>query len=318
MEHPLEELLNELRECHTLTDSIRLHHLSTLEAAEIECVREAWTELSADIRCQVTARMVEMAAADFEMDFGHIFRVGLEDEQAKVRESSIEGLWEDEDVRLIPLLISRLTEEESSDVRAAAAASLGRFVLLGELEKIRQRPFDRVCEALLAAHLEESETGEVRRRALESLAYVGTEEITELIHLAYHDPDRSTRVSAVFAMGRSSDQRWVKYVKQEIVNPGPDFRYEAARACGELQLRETVTDLEELADDVDSAVQEATLWALGQIGGNKAREILQRYANSDDEASSDAAEAALNELEFLHSDLDDLFSRIREAPDEVW
>jgi len=95
-------------------------------------------------------------------------------------------------------------------------------------------------------------------------------------------------------------------------------RLEAARACGELQLREAVIDLEELADDVDSAVQEATLWSLGQIGGNRAREILQRYVNSDDEATSAAAEAALNELEFLCGDLGDLFSRLTDTPDEVW
>ena len=318
MEHAFEELLNELRECQTLTDSVRLHHLSALEAAEIERLREAWPELSADVRCQIAARLVELAEADFELDFCYIFRLGLEDEHAKVRESSIQGLWEDEDVRLIPLLITRLTEEESSDVRAAAATSLGRFLLLGELEKIRRRPFNRVYEALLAAHLEESETVEVRRRALESLAYVGREEITELIQLAYHDPNESMRVSAVFAMGRSSDQRWAKYVKQELLNPSPEFRYEAARACGELQLREAVIDLEELADDVDSAVQEATLWSLGQIGGNRAREILQRYVNSDDEATSAAAEAALNELEFLCGDLGDLFSRLADTPDEVW
>jgi len=318
MEHPLEELLNELRECHILPDGIRLHHLSGLDTTEIERLREAWPQLKADVRCQVAARLVEMAEADFEMDFGSIFRIGLDDELAQVRESSIEGLWEDEDIRLIPLLIKRLTQEESSAVRAAAATSLGRFLLLGELEKIRPGPFNRAYAALLAAHLDESETVEVHRRTLESLAYVDKEEITELIHLAYQDPEELMRISAVFAMGRSSDQRWAKYVKHEILNPNPAFRYEAARACGELELRDAVTDLEELADDVDSEVQEATLWALGQIGGNRAREILQRYVTSDSEATSAAAEAALDELEFLHGDLDDLFSRIIDAPDEIW
>jgi len=317
MAHPLEELLEKLRECETLTDSSGLHHLSGLEPEQVTQVREVWPHLSANVRCQVAARLVNLAEADFEMDFTDIFRLGLDDENSEVRRASIEGLWEDEDVRLIPLLIKRLTDEEASDVRAAAATSLGRFLLLGELEKIRPQPFNRAYHALLAVYQEENETVEVRRRALESLAYVGNETVTNLIHQAYLNPDEKMRISAVFAMGRSSDRRWARYVKRELFSPNPEFRYEAARACGELQLTEVVEDLEELADDVDSEVQEATLWALGQIGGNGARAILERYADSDNEATSAAAEAALNELEFLHGDLDDLFARLIDAPEEL-
>ena len=123
------------------------------------------------------------------------------------------------------------------------------------------------------------------------------------------------RVSAIFAMGRSADSCWARHVCQELFSPNPELHYEAARACGELQLAEAVSELEELADDADPEVQEAALWALGQIGGGKAREILERYCHAQDEATRTAAEAALDELEFLHGELSDLFTRMIKESD---
>jgi HEAT repeat protein len=258
--------------------------------------------------------LVEIAEADFEMDFGAIFRLGLEDEDAAVRTSSIEGLWEDEDVRLVPLLAVRLREDEAPPARAAAATSLGRFVLLGELERIRPDPHRLAYETLLTTCQDAGECLEVRRRALESLAYSGEEVVAELIREAYAATEEKARVSAVFAMGRSADKRWSGPVRQELSSPNPELRYEAARACGELRLSETVAELSELAEDVDREVQEAALWSLGQIGGEKAKEILERFLRSQDEATQAAAEAALEELEFLHGDLD-FFDRLAEEND---
>lgn len=310
MERSFDILLNALRENPEMPTQASLYTLSGLDADDAMRVRGIWPNLPVELRQRMITRLAELAEADFELDFGAVFRIGLEDENAEVRTTAIEGLWEDEDVRLIPPLASRLREDESIDVRAAAATSLGRFILLGELEKIRPDPMTVAYEALLAACRDMREHMEVRRRALESLAYVGNETVAALIREAYTATPEKVRVSAVFAMGRSADACWAREVRQELFSPNPELRYEAARACGELQLSEAVAELEELTDDADPEVQEAALWALGQIGGDKARRILERYCRAGDEATRTAAEAALNELEFLHGDLSDFFTRL--------
>lgn len=315
MKRPLEVMLDDLNERAVMPSQASLYLLSNLDAADAARVREVWLGLPVTLRQRMITRLVELAEADFEVNFGALFRIGLEDEDAQVRAASVEGLWEDEDVRLVPLLAARLREDTDANVRAAAAASLGRFILLGELEKIRPGPRDVAYEALLAACQDSEESLEVRRRALESLAYVGNETVAELIRQAYAAPEEKMRVSAVFAMGRSADTRWAAQVRRELFSPSPELRYEAARACGELQLTEAVPELEELADDADPEVQEAALWALGQIGGDRARKILERYCLEGDEAAQAAAEAALDELEFLHGDLDDFFARLAREPD---
>jgi len=318
MKDLLGALLDELRESAEMPAQAPLYHLSSLAAEDVVRVREVWLGLPVELRRRLIAQLVEMAEADFEVDFGAIFRLELEDEDAAIRAAAVEGLWEDEDVRLVPLLAAALREDEAAIVRAAAAASLGRFILLGELEKIRPDTQAVAYEALLAACRDIEEDVEVRRRALESLAYTDNEAVAELIRAAYDALEEKTIVSAVFAMGRSANTRWAPRVREKLCSPNPELRYEAAWACGELQLSEAMPELEELADDADPEVQEAALWALGQVGGDKARQILERYCHTDDEATRVAAEAALDELEFLHGDLSDFFRRLIKESDSDW
>jgi HEAT repeat protein len=307
-DEPLDALLDALRESGEWPDQAALYYLSNLDAEETEMVRKMWSDMPADLRLELTSHLMKMAEADFTLNFGAIFRIAMKDASPEVREVAIEGLWEDDDVRLVPKLTERLEKDESASVRAAAAKSLGRFILLGELQKIRPKPREMAYKALVEAYRTRGEDSEVQRRALESLGYVCSEIVIASIQEAYASSEEKLRVSAVFAMGRSADSRWEQEVKQELFSINPEMRYEAARACGELQVSEAVSMLEELTEDTDAEVQEAAIWALGQIGGDKALEILERYSRASDEALRSAAEAALEEFKFLHGDLEDIFA----------
>ena len=311
---PIEVVLDGLRQNGEGLDQALLCYLSSLNVEEAERVGHVWPDLPTALRLELTSRLVKMAEADFTLSFGAVFRIAMRDEDPEVRTVAIEGLWEDEDVRLVPLLVQRLAEDDSVRVRAAAAQSLGRFILLGELGKIRPKPRTMAYTALLQALQAQDEHTQVRRRALESLAYVCNETVIASIREAYGSRSEKFRISAVFAMGRSADTRWDQEVQQELFSTNPEMRYEAARACGELQLSEAVGMLEELTEDTDAEVQQTAIWALGQVGGERAREILEYYCHVGDEALRSAAEDALDEFEFLHGDLEDLFADVIEEP----
>ena len=195
-------------------------------------------------------------------------------------------------------------EDPAEEVRAAAALSLGRFVLLSELGKLPSERCRSVYDTLRDLVRADTEPLQVRRRALEAVAYVTNDEVVELLQQAYDHPEEKMRVSAVFGMGRSADARWIGTVAGELFSVNPEMRYEAARACGELEARAAVSRLAELIDDPDREVQEAALWALGQVGGDEARALLQRCCDEEDEFVRTAAEAALEELEFVHGQFD--------------
>jgi HEAT repeat protein len=82
------------------------------------------------------------------------------------------------------------------------------------------------------------------------------------------------------------------------------MRYEAALACGELMLREAVPALIPLLDDADRQVQDAAIWALGQIGGSQAKQALLETYQESDESTRAALDEALAEQALFEGDLD--------------
>jgi len=299
-----EEALLQLADEGTSLSSPVLYALSAPSSTEIQLFRQQWPSLSLERRRKLITLLTESAEADFELDFNAIFRVTMEDEDEQVRTLSIEGLWEDDEVTLIPPLVRTLRHDPAMSARAAAAASLGRFVLMAELEELDQRYAKLVRGSLLEVIHNRDEHVEVRRRAVESVAYLGEDYVQEIIAVAYKEPDESMRISAVFAMGRSADKAWSSIVQSELSNANPAMRYEAARACGELEVKEAVPALIQLVSDPDREVQFAAIAALGQIGGQRARRILERCCRSADKVMRLAAEDALAELELGQQPLD--------------
>ena len=284
-----------------------LKQFSGLLAEDLQRFTIAWGKLPVAVRRETVRTWIALAAEDFEMDFSAALRIAMRDEDAEVRAAAIAGLDEDEDIRLIPQLSEILENDAAATVRAAAARTLAHFVLLGELDKILPRSFEIACAALLKAHHNLDEDLDVRRRALEALAYTSLHGTPAMIEAAYAHPEEKMRISAVLAMGRSADKRWGKVAFRELFNPLPEMRFAATRACGEMALPEAVPALIELAEDVNADIQQMALWALGQIGGKQAQRTLQQYVESDSPVLRQTAHDALEELEFFYGGLSGFF-----------
>lgn len=286
--------------------SIDLTDLSDLARSEMGSFRAAWAVLDDARRLELARTLVEQAEANIHLNFHAILRTFLSDPDAQVRRIAIDGLWEDERTNLIAPLVSVLQDDPVTEVRAAAATSLGRFMLLGALGEIGDELARVAEEALHMAWYRAGEPVEVRRRALESLAYSSMPELPTLIQNAYFDDDELMRQSALFAMGRSADRRWARLVLAELGSPEPAMRFEAAIAAGEMALREAVQTLIRRLDDPDAGVRDAAIAALGKIGGPLAKRALQALAKGSDEVLAQAAEDALDELNFGGERLDDV------------
>jgi len=270
---------------------------------DIAWFRERFPRVPDALRKAVLASMVEIAEADFELNFTGLYRVALDDVLPEVRRLAVEGLWEDERLDLIGTLIALLESDPSDMVRAAAATSLGRYIYLAECDELDSARAARVREALEHAHA--SQSLEVARRALESLAFINTDAITRLIDAAYAHSDPLMRQSALFAMGRSADRFWSETVLAELHSDEAAMRFEAARASGELRLTRALPMLARIiTGDRDAEVQAMAVWAMGEIGGERARQLLERLVDGEDEALSLAAQDALDGLGFANLELD--------------
>jgi len=266
-------VLARLRDTSQPVPMASLYHLSDLAAADLAAFEAFWPELSTERRAAIVQNLQEISEANFEVSFEAVFKLALEDESPETRAVAIRALWDSEDPTLMAPFIDFMLHDPDPLVRAAAASALGRYVYLGELEEVPEAQARRVQDNLLAVIQGDDEL-EVRRRALEALAYADRPEVAALITQAYASDEPQMRVSAVFAMGRTADHAWAEQVQAEMKSPEPEMRFEAVRAAGELELTDAAGELAELTEDEDQEVREAAIWSLGQVGGEVAREKL--------------------------------------------
>jgi HEAT repeat protein len=276
-----------------------LQFLTDLTREQKAQFREVWNTLPLERRQQVAQQLVELAELSVELDFDRVFQVALDDEDDQVRATAIEGLWENESVSLLRRLLEFLEHDRSPLVQTAVMRSLARYALRAVNGQLDEEWPERLKAVLLRFADDGRASVEVRRRAVEAVAVFPDDEAVQAsIAAAYADRRRSMRASALYAMGRNLDERWLDTVLDELGSAEPILRFEAARASGELGSQRAVPILIDLLDDPDREAQLAAVAALGKLGGRTAGTALRKLLQSDDEVLRDAAEEALDELNF--------------------
>lgn len=275
-----------------------LRRLSGLDRARAAEFSQVWSSFPVERRRQIVKSLVEIVEDNVDLDFSAVLKICLFDPDEQIRTAAIEGLWEDEESSTALRFLDLLEKDPSEQVRAAAAAGLAPFVYRAEMGELSGSTADKLRRGLDAAVARREESANVRRRAVEALAYLSSPDIQRLIEETYADSDPKMRASAVFAMGRSCDTAWLDTIVLELSSPSAEMRYEAARAAGELEDERAVRPLVPLLIDADREVRLAAIAALGEIGGAVAKRALEyTLKNGDDEARTAAADA-LEELTF--------------------
>ena len=275
------------------------HDASDPSPGELAEFAQVCASLSEERRREVVSALVEQAEENLELDFTAIFRLCLKDDDDRLTQLAVEGLWEQEDRWLVAELLNLLRSERGAPARATAALALGRFASLAQENKLSPQDSELIYRVLLDFLEDDIEDLEVRRRCLEAVAPYNTEAVSDYIQWAYEDDDQDLRSSAVYAMGRTGESVWLPTLLQELESYDPAVRYEAAHACGELAQEDAAPMLIDLLQDDDPEVRIAVITALGKIGGPLARRALIDCVRDGDAAMSDAAHSELESLEFL-------------------
>jgi HEAT repeat protein len=298
MSSSLENYLKDLRDTEKPLVVSKLVNLSDLSREEMQTFRGAWGAIDVVRRRQIVEMLVELAEDNFELDYNGIFRLCLGDGDGEVRAKAIEGLSECEERSLLDPLIGLLLGDLDDSVRAAAATALGTFAMLAEFGELPAHEADKVEKVLLTAFNNKKEQIDVRCRALEAISMLSKPQVGDMIRQAYQSDILEFRASALCAMGRTCNSDWLSILLQELSSPYPQLRFEAARACAELEAEEAVPRLIELIHDSDAQVQISAIEALGRIGGREAKQALQECLENADDAISESAEGALDEMKF--------------------
>ena len=288
-----------------LTDGTRdlsrrsLQEFSDISPAALDAVFEVWPRIKLDRKRNLLEGLQSLSDTDTLVSFNDFARALLTDPEAEVRLRAIRLLVECDDVKLVGPLLKILAGDEDAETRAEAASALGKYIELGELEELPAKTQHQVEDALLAKANSDDQLI-VRRNALEALGYSSRPEVITLIESAFRRSNPDWQASALFAMGRSFDERWEEQVLSRLLDENPLVRLAAVEAAGELALTSARTILfRVLEEEEDDEITAAAIWSLSQVGGEDVRVYIENLIDlADDDEQVEFLEEALDNLVF--------------------
>jgi HEAT repeat protein len=276
-----------------------LQEFSDITPAALEALMEVWPGIKLERKRTLLEGLQSLNETDTLVSFDDFARALLTDPEAEVRLRAIRLLDECDDVKLIPIFLRILSNDEDAETRSEAASSLGKYIELGELEELPAKTQHQVEDALLAKANSEDQLI-VRRNALEALGYSSRPEVITLIESAYHRSNPDWQASALFAMGRSFDERWEEQVLSSLLDENSLVRLAAVEAAGELALvpsRKVLFQL--LEEEEEDEITSAAIWSLSQIGGEDVRVYIENLIDlAEDDEQAAFLEETLDNLTF--------------------
>ncbi|MGD9714180.1 MAG: HEAT repeat domain-containing protein, partial [Thermomicrobiales bacterium] len=270
---------------------------SDLSRSAVVAFRKDWQAMPDDERLALIEALVDFAEQSIEVNFNRVFREALNDEIPRIRKLAIDGLWEDDAIDLLPVLLSMLRTDSDIDVRAEAAGALVRFT--SNDSALRASGAEELVGALLDVANDEQDNALVRRRVIETLGPLADDGRVELLlRRSYADDDQAIVCGAIAAMGFSGQSRWIPEIERAIASDDAELRFAAAIAAGSIGDSDLVQSLASLVDDDDGEVRYAAIGSLGHIGGQGALRVLRNLRERNGE-SDEVIEAAFEEALLL-------------------
>jgi len=305
----LDEFLNQLPEDDDASiNYASLPELSRLTGPEAEEFGQLWLEWTTERVLDIVERMVSLSEEQPDVEFETIFKQGMIHESAAVRISSLKGLEESDDRALIRPLCEMLRSDPVVEVRAAAAIPLAYLSAMAQVGKLGPRYEAKLIEVLYGVLDDEREVQDVKLKALEAVSVFGGERLNSHIDAAWSSGGVSARQSSLFAMGRTSDPKWVERVVPDLEHDVASIRYEAAMAMGELGDEQHLRALEIPLDDEDLTVQLAAISAVERIGGEAAKSQLEKKLVSPEPRVVELVQQALQTMKD-EEDLDEVVTQ---------
>lgn len=277
-----------------------LYRMSDLEGQDLQVVVHNWSRIPLWRRQALMEDLNLLAETDYLLSFESVGRLALLDQDAQVRFGGIQTLMTCECFKLdLASIFMELAENDPDEsVRAIAASALGPFVYQGELDQVPE-DLKLDIEDRLMNIVKSEDQAQVRQRALEALGFSGREEVAELIEDNYQLDNPEWVASAIYAMGRSADERWKPYILEKVDHPRANIRVEAVRAAGELGLQAVRRKLLRYIDEGSPELREVSIWSLSQIGGEGIQEkFIHEIRNAETDDEINFLEQALENLAF--------------------
>ena len=223
----MKDYLNELDQQPEDIKTSTLLEMSDLSGEDVENFSDIWSKLESEIKVKILKRLTELAEYDVQLDFTSICKLCLSAPEPIVRKSALDGLWELQDRTFIQPLIEILINDTDSAVKSAAAIALNSFAQMHQNGKLIERDSSKIFDALMQTIEKGQEENADISRTVEAIGYLSGQQVEDTLTKFHRNKNSQLRQSAIFAMGRTAQPKWLDLILKDFNDANPAIRFEA-------------------------------------------------------------------------------------------
>jgi hypothetical protein len=253
-------------------------------------------------------------------------RAGVAKRLTAVELAGEEFVWDDDLAEALMAIVA--SREEPDELRARAAIAFGPIIEETEMEgfdeddpfsepRITEETFKKVQETLHRVYADESDSKEVRRRALEGSVRGVEKWHRDAVGAAYASSDPEWRITGVFGMRYAPG--FDAQILEALESDDPEMHFEAVRAAGEREVKAAWPHIAALLNEKkEKDLLLAAIEAAAYINAEEAVPALVKLSESEDAEIAEAATEAMSMAELIEEidDDDDIDEDDEEDEDE--
>lgn len=232
--------------------------------------------------------------------------------EGAVRAAALRGLWEFPTAETLALLIRAAESETDLEARAAACASMGRWIWAGIQMDAVLDPSTGLADGIVLSDVagvrarlkaiweDPGAPLGVRRAALKALCYDPQPDEQEIVLGLWKGEDLETRLFGLECMGRAAVRRWQDILASTLYSTNRAILLAGMQAVAEACVEKAEARLLELALGQDRELALEAIWALRNVlHSPHARRALERMSRGKDQGLKARARETLAELDAM-------------------
>ena len=279
-----------------LSQTEELIQFSNISSSELKILENEWVCWDDIVTCSFISMLYQLFENKIGAMFDSIFKRGLTHPSSVVRIYCLLAISNTSDKTLIKTICRILDSDLDQNVSGVAAEVMSNFCEMALNDKLTKRDNSLIRSKLKTLVKSCRFDNQNRIKALKAVSVFNDSEMDHYINFFYSSTDTSEKQASISSMGRTSNPKWLIYVRESLFDSSAQIRIEAINAFSELCDVEMADELTELIDDTELSVQLATIFSLKKIGGKKSVTLLiKSLKNPEPEVVS----ASIDSLRFI-------------------
>jgi|TARA_B110000263_G_scaffold182013_1_gene159592 HEAT repeat protein len=224
---------------------------------------------------EILLEMQEFEIKNKGKDFESLIIKFIHHKDKNIRLFTTKYIEKSTDLDTFRIIKNIIIDENESKIRYEAIRILGNWISSYSYKKNKKNEIDELLNFGLN-YISEKSDKEDQNNMIKSLSYIDSEKIEKIISEKYNSINIDDILCSAISMGNNGKNKWIPLIEKLLEHDNYQIRSSSCISLSLIGDEDHLDRIKELLDDEELETQKSAVLAISNIGGNYAKEILEK------------------------------------------